>query len=433
VTRPPALVDLLERLVARRATLAVLGLGYVGLSLAAAAARAGFRVIGLDTDAARVDALRHGTLPAGELDPARLAGLLDGGRFDAVNDPARLAGADVFALCVPTPSGPDRRPDVSAVLAAGRAAGEALRPGALVLLESTVFPGATRQVLLPALLAAARARGMRLQPGADLFVAHAPERVDPGRVEPPPERIPRLVGGLDEASAEAAEAFYAPLVEQVVRCSSAEVAEAAKVFENVFRAVNIALVNELEMILAPLSVPVQEVLDAAATKPFGFLAFRPGAGAGGHCVPAAPSHLLEAARRAGVRAALVEAAAEINRSKPEWIVQRTRQALAARRAEQGHPVPAGTDPLSGARVLVVGLAYKPGVADTRESPGLQLLALFAAAGAQVAYHDPLVPRVPERRPAGVPELESVPWEAGALAEFEAVVVATKLPEGAAGC
>ncbi len=429
MTRPSALADLLERLAARRATLAVVGLGYVGLSLAAAAARAGFRVVGLDSDPARVDALSRGALPAGELQPARLAELLGSGRLLATTEPARLAGADVFVLCVPTPLDAERRPDLLAVVAAARAVGEALRPGALVVLESTVFPGATRQVLLPALLGAARARGQLLHPGVDLFVAHAPERVDPGRAEPPPERIPRLVGGLDDASTQAAEALYAPLVERVVRCSSAEVAEATKVFENVYRAVNIALVNELEMVLAPLGVPVQEVLDAASTKPFGFTAFRPGAGAGGQCVPAAPAQLLEASRRAGVRAALVEAAAEINRRKPEWIVQRTRRALAARRAGQGRPVPAGTDPLAGAHVLVVGLAYKPGVADTRDSPGLQLLALFAAAGAQVAYHDPLVPRVPAQRPAGVPELESVPWEPGALAEFEAVVVATQLPGG----
>jgi UDP-N-acetyl-D-glucosamine dehydrogenase len=420
--------QLTERLAAKRATLAVLGLGYVGLTLAAAAARAGFTVIGLDTDAARVDALRRGALPAGDVDPAALRGLLASGRFEATSDAARLADVDVFLLCVPTPLDAARRPDLTHVIAAARAAGGTLRPGALVVLESTVFPGATRQVLLPELLAAARARGLSLQLGEDLFVAHAPERVDPGRADPPPERVPRLVGGLDPASTEAAAALYTPLVERVVRCSSAEVAEAAKVFENVFRAVNIALVNELEMILAPLDVPVQEVLDAAASKPFGFMAFRPGAGAGGHCVPAAPGQLLEAARRAGVRAALVEVAAEINRRKPEWIVQRARQALAARRAEQGRPVARGEDALRGARVLVVGLAYKPGVADTRESPGLQLLSLLCAAGADVCYHDPLVPRVPEKRPAGVPELESVPLDASTLAEVEAVIVATRLPD-----
>jgi len=430
VTPSPHLHELTTRLAARRVTLAVLGLGYVGLNLAAAAARAGFRVLGLDTDAARVAALRRGELPAGELDPARLRELLAGGRFEATGDAARLADADVFLLCVPTPLGADRRPDLAPVIAAARMVGGALRPGALVVLESTVFPGATRQVLCPELLAAARARGLSLVPGADLFVAHAPERVDPGRADPPPERIPRLVGGLDAASADAAAALYATLVERVVRCSSAEIAEAAKVFENVFRAVNIALVNELEMILAPLDVPVQEVLDAAATKPFGFMAFRPGAGAGGHCVPAAPGQLLEVARCAGVRAALIEAASEVNRRKPEWIVQRARQAIATRRAEQGRPVAHGEDALRGARVLVVGLAYKPGVADTRESPGLALLALLAAAGADVCYHDPLVPRVPEQRPAAVPELESVPLDAATLSEVEAVIVATKLPDEA---
>jgi UDP-N-acetyl-D-glucosamine dehydrogenase len=412
VTRMTTLTELLDRLQRRRAVVGVVGLGHVGESVAHLAHAAGFPVLGVDTDATRLDALREAL-------PWLRAGA----------DAAGLDGADVFVLCVPTPLGAGGRPDLSQVVAAARAVGARLRPGVLVVLESTVFPGATRGVLLPELLAAARAAGRALGPGADLFVAHAPERVDPGRREPPPERIPRLVGGLDEPSADAARAFYGALVEQVVPCSSVEVAEAAKVFENVFRAVNIALANELEMVLAPLGVPVQEVLDAAATKPFGFMAFRPGAGAGGHCVPAAPALFAEAARRAGVTAPLVAAADAVNRGKPEWIVARTRAALAERRAAQGRPAVNGADPLAGARVLVVGLSYKPGVADTRGSPGLQLLALLAAAGADVAYHDPLVPRVPEDRPAGVPELDSVPWEREALAEFEAIVVATKLPEG----
>jgi UDP-N-acetyl-D-glucosamine dehydrogenase len=274
-------------------------------------------------------------------------------------------------------------------------------------------------VLLPELLAAARAAGRTLAPGADLFVAHAPERVDPGRTDPPPERIPRLVGGLDAASLEAAAALYGLLHERVVRCSSAEVAEAAKVLENVYRSVNVALASEVEMILAPLGLPVQEVLDAAATKPFGFATFRPGAGVGGHCVPLAPALLLQAARRAGVDAPLTRAAIDVHRGKAAWLVQRARLAAGARRAAAGRPAPAGEDPLRGARVLVVGVAYKPGVAETHGSPGLLLLQMLAAAGAQVAYHDPLVPRLAGDRPAGVPELESVP--AGMEGDFDAVL------------
>ncbi len=400
MTQPPALADFLQRLGARRARVAVIGLGYVGLAIGLQARRVGLAVSGLDRDAARARAASAAGVPSG-------------------TDRAVLEGSDAFLVCVPSGAGADGRPDLSAVIDAARALGPALRPGALVVLESTVFPGATRAVLLPELLAAARAAGRELRPGADLFVAHAPERVDPGRSDPPPERIPRLVGGLDEPSLDAAAALYGLLFERVVRCSSAEVAEAAKVLENIFRSVNIALANEIEMILTPLSVPVQEVLDAAATKPFGFLAFRPGAGVGGHCVPAAPSFLLEAARRAGAPAPLTQAAAEVNRHKPAWLVQRARLAVAARRAAAGRPAPPGSDPLRGARVLVVGVAYKPGVAETHGSPGLVLLQLLAAAGAQVAYHDPLVPRVPDSRPEGVPELESVPIETAA--EYDAVV------------
>jgi len=421
----------MARIAARQTTVGVVGLGYVGRGVVELARRAGFPVIGLDTDAeavaqCRAAAAAQGRAMAGKLTPS----------LAVDTDVSVLAGAEIFVICVPTPLGDDGRPDLSALRAAAGAVGAVLQPGQLVVLESTVWPGATRQVLLPELLAAVAGRSpdCRPSPGSDLFVAHAPERVDPGRRDPPPASIPRLVGGLDEASREAAVAFVSALVKRVVPCASAEVAEAAKLFENLFRSVNVALVQELELLAEALGVDVHEILDAAATKPFGFLPFRPGAGAGGHCLPVAPAYYLEALRRArggaaagaasgsdgsesgdGVAGAaavggrLAAAAQTVNAEVPARVLDRARRLLAVRRSRGDSAGRSGNrdggrgnDPLSGARVLLVGMGYKPGSRDPQGSPGVALLRLLHAAGAAVTWFDPLVVELPASLAAGLP-------------------------------
>jgi UDP-N-acetyl-D-glucosamine dehydrogenase len=428
----PALAALLARIEARTAVVAVIGLGYVGLGIAGAFVRGGFRVLGLDRDGRRVERLQRGETPQRHLGADFAAGLRASGRFEATTDAARLGEADALLVCVPTPLGAGDAPDLSDVRAAAAAIARTLRAGQLVVLESTTYPGTTRDVLLPLLdlAGAARAPGAApraapLRCGEDVFVAFSPEREDPGRGAPGDVSIPRLVGGLDAASRDAAAALYGAVLERVVPVGSAEVAEAAKLLENIYRAVNIAMVNEMKVLLTALGIDIQEVIDAAATKPFGFQAFRPGPGWGGHCIPIDPYYLAWRARQAGQEARFIALAGEVNRAMPDYVLQRTREALVARRgAATGDVERAGDDPLRGARVLVLGLAYKRDIDDVRESPSLQLLARLSAAGARADYHDPHVPAVPEPRPAGVPALASVPLEAGTLAAYDVVVIAT---------
>jgi UDP-N-acetyl-D-glucosamine dehydrogenase len=406
-TDPPALRALLERIDSRRAVVGVLGLGHIGLSIAAAMVEAGFPVLGHDSDAAHLARLRRGDTPQRHLGPDLVARLTATGRFDVLAEPERLSEADALLLCLPTPLGAHNEPDLGPVRAGVATAAAVLRPGCLVVLESTTYPGTTREVVLPPLEAAGRVCGK------DLFVAYAPERVDPGRSAPGTRAIPRIVGGLDAPSRRAAARLYGAAVDRVVEVSSAEVAEAAKLHENIYRAVNIAMVNEMKVLLTDMGIDVREVIAAASTKPFGFEPFEPGPGWGGHCIPIDPFYLAWRARAFGRDARFIELAGEVNRAMPDWVIGRAERALLAR----------GT-PLSGARVLVLGLAYKADIDDARESPSLQLLAGLAARGAQVAYHDPHVPAVPATRPEGVPELASVPLDAAALAAHDAVLIAT---------
>jgi UDP-N-acetyl-D-glucosamine dehydrogenase len=367
------------------ARVAVIGLGYVGLPLARSLTAAGLQVVGFDVDPEQVEA----------------AG------FEATVDFTRLAEADAVLVCVPTPLGAHNEPDLSHVEQAAAACGRSLRAGQLFVLESTTYPRTTRDEFLGALR---RAHDGDLRPGSDFFVAYSPEREDPGRTDPPRRAVPKLVGGLDPRSGALAAALYRRAFDQVIEVSSAEVAEAAKLLENVFRSVNIALVNELKLILDAMDLDVWEVIDAAATKPFGFMRFDPGPGLGGHCIPIDPFYLAWKARELGRPTRFVELAGETNAAMPAHVVQRTCLALNE----------AGCAP-SGARVLVLGLAYKPDVADTRESPSLELIAQLRALGAEVAYHDPHVPHAPAG-PAG--ELESVELTAAGLAACDAVLVAT---------
>jgi UDP-N-acetyl-D-glucosamine dehydrogenase len=408
----PASSDLLlERITRREAVVAIVGLGYVGLPLAEAFAQAGFTVLGFDTDLGRVASLRAGQSYLGHFATDRVGTLRAGGRFEPTADPGALGGADVLVICVPTPLTPTCEPDLSAVVTAGQAIAASSRPGRLVVLESTTYPGTTRQVLLPLL------ERPDLVLGENLFVAFSPEREDPGNVAFSTRRIPRLVGGLDEKSGVLATAFYRQALEQVIPVRNAEVAEASKILENTYRAVNIALVNELKMLYDRLGIDIWEVIEAAKTKPFGFQPFYPGPGWGGHCIPIDPYYLAWVGRRVGQPAKFVELAGEINRQMPHFVLGKLVEAL----NDDGRPV-------KGSRVLLVGMAYKRDVDDIRESPGLELLALLERQGAMVAYHDPHVP-VLVRDLAGTDQstnstLASVPMTAEVLAAQDAVLIVT---------
>jgi UDP-N-acetyl-D-glucosamine dehydrogenase len=405
----PSVLDVLRaRIDARTAVVGVVGLGHIGLPVVESLVAAGFPVLGFEIDGERVAALRRGETPLRHLDPALARRLLDSGRFEACADMTRMGAADALLLCVPTGLLPDDEPDLGPVRAAAEAAARTLRRGQLVVLESTTYPGTTRQVVLPIL------SGAGLACGREVFVAYSPERVDPGRVDPPLRAVPRVVGGLDGPSLAAAAHLYRALADTVVEVSSAEAAEATKLLENVYRAVNIALVNELKVLFTALGLDVREVIDAAATKPYGFAAFEPGPGWGGHCIPIDPYYLAWKAREAGQEARFVGLASAINRSMPDYVIGRLEQALAER----------GGRGLAGARVLVIGLAYKADLDDTRESPSWQLILRLLQQGARVEYHDPLVPAAPASRPAGVPALLSVPLDQRLLVEQDAVLIAT---------
>ena len=393
--------ELRARIASRRAKIGVVGLGAVGLPLAEAFLEAGFHVHGHEIDRERLELVQRGQNPLAHLRPGLLAALRATRRFEAGADESALAELDVALVCVPTPLDARREPDLSCVRAAARVLARELPRGALVVLESTTWPGTTREILGGIF----RAHGREL--GEDVLLAYSPEREDPGRAGASTASTPKLVGGTCPRSQLAALELYRSAVREVHAVSSAEVAEAAKLFENVFRAVNIALVNELKLVLERAGIDVWETLAAAGTKPFGFQRFDPGPGTGGPCIPVDPRYYAWLARELGTRAGLVEQADAINASMPAHVVERTRQALAAR---------GGT--LAGAHVLVLGVAYKKDVDIVSESPALEVLRLFAAAGAEVSYSDPFVARLPESG------LRSRVLGALELARADAVVIVT---------
>jgi UDP-N-acetyl-D-glucosamine dehydrogenase len=395
--------DLSAALGNRTARIAVLGLGYAGLPLAAIIVRTGFPVIGYDIDAGKVDRLRAGRSYLGHVSDERIAELMSTALFEPTTDEARLSDCRVFLLCMPTPLTDRREPDLSAVIAATRTVARHLRAGSLVILESTTYPGTTRNVVQPIL------KETGLVCGRDFFLAFSPEREDPGNAAHPTETIPRVVGGVDETSGRLAGVLFATAVSRVVPVSSAEAAETCKLLENTYRAVNIALVNELKLLCEKMGTDVWEVIAAAKTKPFGFQAFYPGPGWGGHCIPIDPFYLAWVCRQHGVPARFVELAGEVNASMPRHVVARLTAALAA-----------GGTALSGSRILLLGMAYKRDVDDARESPGLVLAELLSKAGADVAYHDPHVPAVHDER-HGV-NLASLPLTDTLLRESAAVVI-----------
>jgi UDP-N-acetyl-D-glucosamine dehydrogenase len=382
-------------------TVGVMGLGYVGLPLAVAFAEAGHEVIGVDTNAGLVEAVRAGRSHVVDVSDERLGAVTD--RLEATTLSRRLALADAVLICVPTPLTPNREPDLAPLQSAVAAVAEVLQRGQLVVLESTTYPGTTRDRVLPLL------EETGLSAGRDFHLAFSPERVDPG-TDHLLASTPKIVGGLTPECSERALALYRDVCERLVPVSSPEIAEMAKLLENVFRAVNIALVNEMAMLADRMAIDIWEVVDAAATKPFGFMRFDPGPGMGGHCLPVDPFYLSWKAREHDVTTEFIELAGKVNQQTPYFCVEKIERAL--NDLERS---------VRGSRILLLGVAYKPGVGDIRESPALKILSRLSAAGARVSYHDPYVPELPGRSAASVADLDA------AVADADLAVVVTDHP------
>jgi UDP-N-acetyl-D-glucosamine dehydrogenase len=387
----------------RSAVFGIVGLGYVGLPLAIELVRAGYRVIGFDVQQRVVDLLNGGRSHIQDVPADTVAGAVKAGKFSATTDLSRLKEPDVISICVPTPLSKTKDPDVSYVLAATDSVKKALRRGHLVILESTTYPGTTRELMLPAL----EATGLKV--GVDFFLAFSPERVDPGNPKWHTRNTPKVIGGITPACLETTMALYKPAIDTLVPVSSPEAAELVKILENTFRSVNIGLVNEMAIVCDKLGVDVWEVIEAAATKPFGFMKFTPGPGVGGHCIPLDPHYLAWKMRTLNYRTRFIELAGEINAAMPEYWVAR----VVDRLNDKGKAV-------RGSRVLILGVAYKKDIDDIRESPALDVIRLLTQRGAEVVYHDPHVGHI---REDGV-DLKSLPLDAKTLQRADCVVIVT---------
>ena len=390
-----------DRIQTREATVGVVGLGYAGLPLAVTFAEAGFEVVGIDLDEARVQAVNEGRSYLVDV-PAQRYDELEG-RLRATSDYSALAELDALTICVPTPLSKTRTPDISYVVSAAEAVAESLRPDQLVVLQSTTYPGTTEEIVLPILERSGK------QVGKDIFLGYAPERVDPGNATYTLGNTPKLVAGVTDECLERTELLYRQIVETVVPVTSPMVAETAKLHENTFRSVNIALANELALMCDRLGISVWEVIEAAATKPFGFLPHYPGPGLGGDCIPVVPQFLAWRLREYGYSAKLIDAAHEINAQMPVFVVQKIADAL----NEIGLPI-------KGSRLLLLGMAYKPDVHDTRESPSLEVMLQLIARGGDVHYCDPWVEEVE----LGGDRHRGLEWSAAAIADADCVVVLT---------
>jgi UDP-N-acetyl-D-glucosamine dehydrogenase len=401
-----SLDDLRHRLRERAAVVGIIGLGYVGLPQALAFAEAGYRVLGLDIDPAKSEALGAGRSYLLDIPSERVAALVSSGRLAATADFGRAGECDALIVCVPTPLSEHGEPDLSAVTGTASTIAPRLRAGQLVVLVSTTYPGTTEELVRPLL----EARG--LQVGRDIALGYSPEREDPGNPRYGLGNTPKLVSGCTDACRDLTALLYEPVVAKMVLVSTTRVAEASKLLENIYRAVNIALINELKMCFDRMGIDVWDVIGAAATKPFGFTPFYPGPGLGGHCIPIDPFYLTWKAREFDFHTRFIELAGEINTAMPEYVVSRLRDALDFR----------GTT-LRGARVLVLGVAYKRDTGDIRESPALRILSVLAGHGARVTYHDPHVPRLGRSRHYQF-DLESTPLTADSLSAADAVLVVT---------
>jgi len=387
----------------------IIGLGYVGLPLVIQFAKSGAQVLGIDVDETKVNALNAGEsyikhIPAGEVQAQR-----DAGQIEATTDSARVKELDAVLICVPTPLDENREPDLTYVLNTARAIAPHLPKGIVVVLESTTYPGTTEDELRPILES-----GSGLKAGTDFHLAYSPEREDPGNPDSQVAKIPKVIGGYTPACLEKAKAIYSIAIETLVPVSSCRAAEATKLLENIFRCVNIALVNEMKIIYHELGIDIWEVIEAAKTKPFGYMPFYPGPGLGGHCIPIDPFYLSWKAKQHGLEARFIELAGEVNTAMPDYVIDRLTSAL----GEQNKQI-------KGSRVLIVGLAYKPNVEDDRESPSYVLMEKLEALGATVDYHDPHVPVIrPSREYSHFAERQSVPWTAEAMSPFDAALIAT---------
>ncbi len=408
MTASSSFENLQQRIAARDATVAIVGLGYVGLPLARAFVEAGFCCLGFDTDPAKIEKLARGESYIGHVSGEWISAAVQSQKFTPTADPQNLAAADAIILCVPTPLAENRDPDLSFVESTSRQIGDHLRAGQLVVLESTTYPGTTRKIVLPLL-----EQNSGLIAGRDFWLAYSPEREDPGNANFGTRQIPKVVGGIDDASRQLAETLYAAVVSSVVPVRDCETAEACKLLENIYRAVNIAMVNELKIVFDRLGIDIWEVIAAAKTKPFGFQAFSPGPGMGGHCIPIDPFYLSWLARQHGTTAKFIELAGEVNAQMPGYVLAKTEQALVARGKA-----------LSGAKVLLLGIAYKKDIDDPRESPAFVLLEQLLAAGAEATYHDPHIPRLPKMRHYDVPPLTSQPLTAATLMASDVAIIVT---------
>lgn len=398
---------LLHSIESRTAVVGVIGLGYVGLPLVLLFNEAGYRVVGFDVDNQKADALNRGESYIRHIGVGRVETAFRGGRARATTDFGDLEQCDAIIVCVPTPLGDHREPDLKYIRITAELLASKLRRGQLIVLESTTYPGTTREELL------SRFEKTGLKCGQDYFLAFSPEREDPGNERFNTKTIPKVVGGMDEGSLRVAAAMYEAVIDEVVRVASPEIAESAKLLENIFRAVNIALVNELKVVFDRMGINVWEVIEAANTKPFGFMPFYPGPGLGGHCIPLDPFYLTWKAAEYGIWARFIELAGEVNTSMPRYVVDKTIEAV----NESGKSI-------VGATVLLLGLSYKPDIDDDRESPSFELMELLQARGARVSYCDPYVPAVRPGRKHRDLSLRSVPCDPDEFAKYDVVLVST---------
>jgi UDP-N-acetyl-D-glucosamine dehydrogenase len=389
--------------------IAIVGLGYVGLPLSLQFARSGVKVLGLDIDPPKVDAINQGRSYIKHIEPAAVQEQVKAGRFTASIDFARVKEVEAIIICVPTPLNKNREPDISYILETGRAIAPHLTRGTLIVLESTTYPGTTDEDLLKVL-----EEGSGMKAGVDFHLGFSPEREDPANPASKVATIPKVIGGLTPKCLEKAQRLYGQALKTLVPVSSCRVAEATKLLENIFRSVNIALVNELKVVYGAMGIDIWEVIEAARTKPFGYMAFYPGPGLGGHCIPIDPFYLTWKAREYGKHTRFIELAGEINTAMPEYVVHCATEALNAQRKS-----------VNGSRILIVGLAYKPDVDDDRESPSYHLLDRFKALGAEMSYYDPHVPVIrPTREHGHWVGTKSISWDRKSVSSFDAVVIAT---------
>jgi UDP-N-acetyl-D-glucosamine dehydrogenase len=387
----------------------IIGLGYVGLPLVIQFAKSGAHVLGIDVDETKVNALNAGESYIKHIPAAEVQAQRDAGQIEATTDSARVKELDAVLICVPTPLDENRAPDLTYILNTARAIAPHLPKGIVVVLESTTYPGTTEDELRPILES-----GSGLKAGTDFHLAYSPEREDPGNPDSQVAKIPKVIGGLTPACLEKAKAIYSIAIETLVPVSSCRAAEATKLLENIFRCVNIALVNEMKIIYHELGIDIWEVIEAAKTKPFGYMPFYPGPGLGGHCIPIDPFYLSWKAKQHGLEARFIELAGEVNTAMPDYVIERLTAAL----AEQNKQI-------NGSRVLIVGLAYKPNVDDDRESPSYVLMSKLEAQGATVDYHDPHVPVIrPSRKYSHYAGRQSIPWTADAMSRCDAALIAT---------